>query len=386
MNYHHITISKSALQHNIKIFRKVSPQTLFLAVVKSNAYGHGMKEVVHAIADKVDYFGVNSLTEAFQLVEITKKTPILVMGLNGTELSDIQKKEINPDYLQRIQFVLSNLNIMKDFFYKKGLHFPFHIKIDTGLSRLGLSHKAMTSCLDFIKESHHLSCNGIMTHFANVEDVNDQSYANSQLLLFQNACEQMKIITNQKTILCHAAASAASLLLPQARMDMIRIGISLYGLWPSSQTRLSFLAQNSSIGKQLELRPVLSWYSRIVHINRVKHGSYIGYGCTYRAEQDINVGIISIGYYEGYDRDLSNRNTYVLLHGKRAMLLGRISMNMTCVDLSLIQEAKIGDEVTLIGKNGKEEISVDSLAGKTNSINYEIVTRLHPSIPRLLVK
>lgn len=381
-----ISISRSAFYQNLNFFRRIAPHSLFLAVVKSNAYGHGLEESVEILRGKVGWFGVNSLEEAFRVRQIDLKTPLLIMGCNGLELEELKKAE--PQFCGELHFVLSSRESLKLFRKCLGLRQKsrifFHLKIDTGLSRLGLHPTQLAAFLNDMEAEPKLldRWKGLMTHFANVEDVSDQEYAKKQMKAFQIVCQKAKAMY-PKPLLCHAAASAASMLLPESQLDMIRVGISLYGLWASSKTRLSFLSQRG--GQEADsLYPVLHWSSQIVHINEVKRASYIGYGCTYRAEKDMRIGVVPLGYYEGYGRELSNRS-YVLVRGQRARLLGRVSMNMICIDLSLIDGLKIGDEVTLLGKNGEEVISADDLAEMANTINYEIVTRINADLPRQVI-
>ena len=310
------------------------------------------------------------------------------MGLNALELETLKKNRLGAVEEGELHFVLSSRESLKLFYeylesYPKDKVF-FHLKLDTGLSRLGFSPEEFPRLLEDIQGEAILAkaWKGFMTHFANVEDVTEQEYARKQMGLFERLCTKAKEV-HSSPLLCHSAASAAAMLLPESRLDMIRVGISLYGLWASPKTRLSFLSQRE-FQKEPILQPVLHWESRIVHTNRVKKSSYIGYGCTYKAEQDMRVAVIPVGYYEGYERALSGR-AYVLVRGQRARLLGRVSMNMICVDISLIQEAKLGDRVTLLGKDGEEFLSADDLAEMTGTIHYEVVTRINATIPRQIV-
>ena len=386
-----IHISSSALLHNLNFFRRLAPHSLFLAVVKSNAYGHGLKEVLTILNGKVDYLGLNSLGEALSILSLDffdPKTPLLIMGLNALELRDLEKMPSPLPFSGELHFVISSEESLQLFYEYKGSHPKekvfFHLKVDTGLSRLGFEVEELRGVLEKIQKSPILleSWKGLMTHFANVEDVTKQEYARKQIHLFEKVMAEAKA-RHGGPLLCHAAASAAAMLLPGSHLDMIRIGISLYGLWASPKTRLSFLSQDRGKEHSL-LQPVLSWSSRIVHIHRVKSGSYIGYGCTYRAEQDMRLGVAPVGYYEGYERALSGR-AYVLLRGQRSRLLGRVSMNMICLDLSPIKEARLGDEVTLIGKNGEEYIGADDLSEMTGTINYEVLTRINAKLPRKII-
>ena len=183
-----------------------------------------------------------------------------------------------------------------------------------------------------------------------------------------------------KNLIRHTASSASTMLFEEARLDMVRVGISLYGLMPSLETRLSL----SLMGKDFQLQPVLTWKTKIVHIQSVPAGVSVGYGSTFKTIYPTRVAVLPVGYYEGYDRRLSNQG-YVLVHGERAPILGRVCMNMTMVNITHIQDAEIGSDVVLLGKSGNEEISADLLASLVGTINYDIVTRIQKDIPRVLV-
>lgn len=374
-----VRISKSALLHNIQVFRDLCPDSRFAAVVKSNAYGHDLKLCVHHLKNHVDGFAVNTIQELCEIRDHDQTSPVLVMGLNGMDFD-----ALNPQAKKSSDLVISSLSQLRLLLHDHPDQ-RFHLKIDTGLSRLGMNLKEFEECTGLLKTGGLQQWTGLMTHFANVEDVSDQSYAHLQLQIFLKAIGLAKKI--KPDLVCHTAASAAAMILPESRMDLIRIGISLYGLWPSSQTRLSLLSQCKILP---ELKPALSWQARIVHVHDVAAGASLGYGCTSRVEQSSRVAVVPIGYFEGYDRLLSNQ-AYVLIGGRRAPLLGRVSMNMIIVDITLIPDTKPGDTVLLLGEmihpeSGQvESITADQLAEWTGSINYEIVTRILPDIPRIMV-
>ena len=369
MTLHAIEISRSALLANVETFREVVPESRFMAVIKSNAYGHGMLEVAGLLAPHVDWFGVNTLAEARRIRAIVPEPPILVMGLNGWEDQPVP---------QGVTLVLASLQQIQAF-GTRGI--PFHIKIDTGLSRLGLRGSELDEALQYLAEHPQAPWTGVMTHFANVEDVTRQDYALEQIRRFQEAREQALAVAGSRSLLFHAAASAAALILPESRLDMIRVGISLYGLWPSNETRLSLLGRQ---GPLPILRAALSWRSQIVQIHSVPAGASVGYGCTARLERDSLLAVIPIGYFEGYDRLLSSR-AHVLVRGRRAPVIGRVSMNMISVDVTHIPDACAGDRATLIGRDGAEIVSAEDLAAWAGTINYEIVSRIIGDLPRTLV-
>ncbi len=389
MNPQRVEVSVAALRRNAGVFRGLAGGARLMGVVKSNAYGHGLELTVRALQGRVDWFGVNSIAEFAALRAIDARTPALVMGQNGLEIDEAEElRRRFPEAPPTL--VLSSLDCLERL-AGRAPELPFHVKVDTGLSRLGAAGKEWQACLAFLSERPALRWSGLMTHFANVEDVSDQSYALLQLQRFKEARTQAELHSRGRVLLHHAAASAAALILPESRLDMLRVGISLYGLWPSAQTRLSAHAlygaghTSGSAGLPPELRPALRWLTRIAHVHDVAAGAAVGYGCTERVERDTRVAVLPVGYYEGYDRGLSNRGAYVLIHDRRARVLGRVSMNMIIVDVSLIPDAAPGDEVVLIGRQGAEEASADFLAGLTGSINYEVVTRIHGLIPRVAV-
>ena len=407
---HRIEISRQALQSNVQLFRELAPDSLFMAVVKSNAYGHDLELVVEALSGRVDWFGVNSLHEVRRARRVDVSTPILVMGLDARELKAglalFQKGFDGADAsapsraesldLTGVTFVVSSLEMLR-FIHEQRPDVAFHLKVDTGLSRLGASGADLEECLEFLAAHPELAWTGLMTHFANVEDVTDQSYALEQLARFTAVRERAREAAGSRKLPAHAAASAPALILPESRLDLIRVGISLYGLWPSSQTRLSVLSQ---LGRLPELRPVLRWSTRIAHVHAVSAGTSVGYGCTYQVPADTSVATLPVGYYEGYERGLSNR-AHVLIRGRRARVLGRVSMNMIVVDVGHIPGVVAGEEAVLLGRGAlpeetpsqteskaprkTEEISADDLAELTGTINYEVVTRIHADLPRTLV-
>lgn len=396
---HKIEISRSALLNNVALFRRLAPDSQFMAVVKSNAYGHDLEQVVTALSGQVDWFGVNSQHEVERLRQIDRQTPVLVMGGDGRELAagagirekffDSQLGEAAP-----VAYVVSSLGTL-EWIAEHAPQTQFHLKVDTGLSRLGVHGAELAACFAFLRAHPELRWSGLMTHFANVEDVTDQDYALEQLRRFEAAIDEARSAAGDRRLIVHAAASAPALLLPGARLDLIRVGIALYGFWPSAETRLSVLSQQ---GEVPELRPVMRWLTTIAHVHDVPAGASVGYGCTYQATTDTRVATLPVGYYEGYERGLSNR-AHVLIAGRRAPLLGRVSMNMIVVDVGHIPEVRAGDEAVLLGRaepasssatdaapeSPAESISADDLAALTGTINYEVVTRIHTSLPRVLV-
>lgn len=369
-----VEISRKALLSNIQNFRKIlRPDTLFTAVIKSNAYGHGFLNIAGmALSGGADVLGVNSIHEAMILREHFPDAKILIMG--EIPAKSKYSRELSDSGLWVV------VSRTEDVAFLSGLN-PrpkIHIKVDTGMGRLGHSGEKMISILGELR-SRNLPLDGILTHFASTEDFTEHSYSMYQLENFKKVLGVAESL-GYKNLIRHTASSASSLLFPGARMDMVRVGISLYGLWPSLETRLSL----SLMGKDFSLEPVLTWKTVIVHTQELGAGVCIGYGSTYRTLIPTKVAVLPVGYHEGYDRRLSNQG-YVLIDGTRAPVLGRVCMNMTMVNITHIPTAGIGTDVVLIGKSGTDEITADLIAGTTGTINYQVVTGIMADIPRIIV-
>jgi alanine racemase len=373
-----IEINSSAFKHNLNQFRNLIGATKkLLIVVKANAYGHGIIEISRLAENcGVDWLGVNSLEEALIIKRNGISLPILILGYVGlVDLPEAVENEFrltvyNKETIEKLGEITSKI--------KKKAY--LHIKVETGTHRQGINKEELIPFIKFIKKYPYLSIEGLSTHFANIEDTTDHSYAQKQLNMFNFCIELLK----RKGIFIpvkHTACTAATILFPETYFDMVRVGIGIYGLWPSKETYLSCLLR----GRQpVSLKPILTWKTRIAQIKNVPEGSFIGYGCTYKTTRPTKLAVLPIGYYDGYDRKLSNFS-YVLIKGKRAPVRGRVAMNMITVDITDIPGVKLEDEVVLLGEQGNEIISAEYLASLCGTINYEIVTRINPLIPRIVI-
>ncbi len=370
-----VEISKNALLKNFRTFRKIVGGGIKIAaVVKANAYGHGLEEVSKIFDKEVDLFAVDSLTEALRLRSPGITKPILVLGYTK---EDALEMAIEND----ISFVIYDKNILSRIaslkYSKKA---KVHLKIETGLNRQGVKMLELPALLNIIKKNKmFILVEGVYTHFANVEDTIDPSFAHRQLSDFKRA---LKLISKSgiKPKYIHCAASAAALLYKDTHFNMTRIGISLYGLWPSKETQIV----TNLKGVNVALVPALSWKSIIAQVKKVEAGESVGYGRTWVAPKDTLVAVIPVGYSDGYDRGLSN-NSRVLINGQYAPLIGRVAMNMFMADVTEIPSAKKEDVVTLLGSERGKSITADELAERIGTINYEIISRINPLIPRLVV-
>lgn len=367
-----IELNASALRHNAATLRQVAPNAHFAPILKSNAYGHGLKEVFGLLRDiDLSWIGVAYLEEAELLRAEGYKGQIMMVA--PVEASEFPKA-VSLD----AEIFMTHDALLTDWLVAKQKP-KIHVKFDTGLTRQGFYVDEADNVAKRLKP-HAALVKAVCTHFANVEDVLEHEYADLQIKRFNTAREAFK----KHGIAClgHAASSAATLILPESRFDICRVGISLYGLWPSQSTRLSYLQLNAKV---LDLRPVLSWKTKIYLTKDVTAGTYIGYGCTFRANRSMRVAILPLGYNEGYPRLAGNNKSHVLIAGQRCPVIGRISMNLMVVDVSHLPNAKADDDVVLIGKQGDETISAEAIAGWAETIHYEFVTRIHPLIPRKIV-
>ncbi len=373
-NLTRVEISKSAVLENIENFRKVlNKKTLFSAIIKSNAYGHGLLEMAElSLRAGADLLGVNSLDEALLLREKYPSVRILIMG--ETPFKEYRKKEISDNNFWIVVSRLEDIEFLSNLYPRPQIH----LKVDTGMSRLGFSGKTLEDLISEIA-TKKLPLDGVLTHFASTEDFTEHSYSFQQLSLFTKAVDLLASL-GYKDLIRHTASSASTMLFEEARLDMVRVGISLYGLWPSMETRLSL----SFMGKDFQLKPVLSWKTKIVHIQSVPEGRSVGYGSTYKTIYPTKIAVIPVGYFEGYDRRLSNQG-YALIDGERAPILGRVCMNMTMLNVTHIPSAVVGKDVTLLGKSGSEEITADWMGNLIGTINYDVVTRIQKDIPRVIV-
>lgn len=368
-----VEISKEALNHNIQQFRRIVGENVLLCpCVKANAYGHGLKECgVIFLEAGADWLSVNSLYEARALRSAGVKAPIYILGYVPFDLLkeacslDCRLVVYDKETIEKLGAIDGKVRV--------------HLKIETGNNRQGVLLKDLVDFSEYIKSFENIELEGLATHFANIEDTTDHSYAEKQLARFNDAIKMLGQADINVPIK-HCANSAATILFPETHFQMVRPGIATYGLWPSNETHVAY---QKEVGDLFSLKPALSWKAKIAQIKEVPSGEYIGYGCTYRTTRESKIAIVPIGYYDGYDRGI--HGAHVLLHGKRAPVRGRVCMNIIMVDVSDIPQAGLEDTVVLIGRDGQEEISAEMFASWIGTINYEVTTRINERIPRLIV-
>ncbi|MDD4995485.1 MAG: alanine racemase [Patescibacteria group bacterium] len=371
-----VEIIKNNLIYNLQTFRSIiGPKVALMSVVKSNAYGHGMIEVAKIAEPHADWFGVDSIDEALALKAAGIAKPILILGytMNG-RLTDVVENGFAQTVYNRD--TIKNLGELSKKINKK---VNLHFKIETGTSRQGIGETDLMDRIAIVKQYSNLVIQGLSTHYANIEDTTDHSFAKSQLEKFNDA---IKKLSEQgiEVPMKHTACSAATILFPETHFDLVRVGISQYGLWSSKET---FVSANGE-ARKIDLKPVLTWKTVVSQVKSVPVSTPVGYGLTEKVSRDSRLAVLPIGYWDGFDRRLSSVGN-VLIRGKRCKVLGRVCMNMIIVDATDLPEIKAEDEVVLIGRQGSEEITADEMAQKISSINYEVVTRINPLIKRKIV-
>lgn len=367
-----VEIDTSALRHNISQFQNLlQGKTKLMCVVKANAYGHGLLETAK-IAEKngVSWLAVVNLEEALELRREGIGCNILVIGYTPFE-------RLLEASQQNISVAIYNFDELLRY---SGKRLRVHFKVDTGLARMGEWDHDVIASIEKLETNKDVVLEGVWSHFADAE--NPASYhTNTQIerfLKLKEVCESH--LTN--TPFFHLGASAASLLFADSRLDMVRVGISTYGFWASEETYES--AEELGITRQISLKPVLSYKTQLVQIKNLPPGTLVGYGCTFRVRKASKLGVIPVGYAEGLPRLLSN-NGYMLVHGKKCPIIGNVCMNMIMLDITALENPAIGDEVVIIGTQGEVVITANDHAKWTNTINYEVTTRIPPRVKRVYV-
>jgi len=373
-----IEVSRNALTHNLAEFRRrVGRDRRLLAVVKANAYGHGILDVSRiALEAGADWLGVNALEEGIGLRRAGVRAPILVLGyvpLGRLEDAVARGLRLTVYNKASVDGLVAACRRLK----KKA---RVHVKVETGTNRQGVLEGDLIAFARSIQRRPGLVLEGLSSHFANIEDTTDHSFPQRQLAAFEKSVRGLEKAGIDVPVK-HMSCTAATILFPETYFDMVRVGIGLYGLWPSKETYLSCVLDKR---EPLTLEPVLSWKARIAQVKRIVKGGAVGYGCTFRATRRTTLAVIPVGYYDGYDRGLSNA-AYVLVRGQRAPLRGRVAMDFITADVTDIPGVGIEDEVVLLGAGGRERITAEQLAALAGTISYEIVARINPLVPRIVV-
>jgi alanine racemase len=368
-----LRISTEALRENARLLRELvgAPHAAF--VVKGNAYGHGMVETALAIEGLAAKLCVYAIDEALELRDGGITAPILILGPVPPDRLDEAMTSDAEIALWDTKSFVRDLSAAALRAQKRA---RVHVKINTGLNRLGLQPGDLPDAVESYGRVNAIEIAGVFSHLAAAEEL-DSPFTMLQLERFNEAYNHAEPLFAARGFrpVRHIAASAAAMLWPQTRLDLSRFGIALYGLWPSAATR------EAMNGGKLPLQPALSYMTELVVVRTIEAGEPVGYGTTFHAPHQMQIGVVPLGYADGIPRALSNKGS-VLIDGERASIIGRVAMNMFFVDLTHAPGAHVSSTVTLIGRDGDQELSVDDWAIWADSINYEIVTRLPVTLPR----
>jgi alanine racemase len=369
-----VEVDTDALASNLTALGQRLPSGAILApAVKGNAYGHGLILAAKAFAGTgAQMLCVNAVYEARTLRAAGIDIPLYVVGY-------VEVSHLGEALQLGCELVVYNTETV-DAIEALAPDRParLHVKLETGNNRQGLSPDLAFALAKRIAGSPSAHLAGIASHYANVEDTTDHTYARAQLQRFHAFARRLREAGFAPGSL-HMSNSAAAIIWPEECLDIVRVGISAYGMWPSKETLVAALMSGR---KDLNLRPALTWKCRIAQIKEVPAGAFIGYGCSHRTTHPTRIAVLPIGYYDGYDRGLSN-TAHVLISGHRAPVLGRVCMNVVMVDVTNVPNIKIESEVVLLGASGAEEITAEQMADWAGTINYEITTRINDRIPRI---
>ena len=379
-----IEIDYCALKKNIRYLRKrLGNDVRFASVIKGNAYGHGI-EVYLPIAEEcgIDYFAVFDAYEA-ELAYKSKKesTELMIIGM-------IQNDEIGWAIENDIAFYVFEMDRLKaaiNIARKMNKKARIHIEMETGMNRTGFEDSDLIILVALLHDNmDYLELEGLCTHLAGAESIANYLRIQKQLENFERLVKSFTE-RNLKFKYQHIASSAAALIYPESIKNLARIGIAQYGYWPSMETKMNNLLSDTNRFTRDPLHRILSWKTRIMSTKIVAPGKFVSYGNAYLTTKTRKIATVPIGYFHGYRRSLSNTG-YVLVRGSKANVIGMVNMNIFQIDVSHINGVQKGDEVVIIGSQGKNRISVASFAELSNQINYEFLTRLPASIPRIVNK
>lgn len=367
-----VEIDLAALAHNVQQLKSLlSLQTQLLAVVKADAYGHGVVTVATTVLQSgASWLGVATVPEGIELREAGINAPILILGATHIpeQIQAIAHWQLQPTLCNIKQAVVFSETLRTTTF---GASIPVHIKIDTGMSRLGPPWQEAVEFVQMVQQLPNLRIASIYSHLATAESL-DQTVMRQQQARFEQAIAQIKT-TGMPLPLLHLANSAATLTNKALHYDMVRVGLAIYGLYPSAHLQ-----------SVINLKPALQVKARVTQVKTIQPQTGVGYGHQFIAERELRLAVVGIGYADGVPRNLSNKIT-VLIRGKRVPQIGAISMDQLMLDVSAIPDLQEGEVVTLLGQEGKEQISADDWAAELNTISWEILCGFKHRLPRVAV-
>ncbi|NOX63156.1 MAG: alanine racemase [Chloroflexi bacterium] len=365
----YVRIDLNAIGQNVQALKRcVGPRVVLMAVVKANAYGHGIVETARAaLANGAERLAVARVSEGVQLRRAGVRAPILVLGYHTSAEAEAV---VQYDLIATVNS-LEMAHSLAEQARRRDKRVMVHIKVDTGMGRFGLLPREALPFWRAMAAMPRFDVEGLWTHFATADE-RDKGYARRQLRIFLDVARAIEQ-AGFTIAIRHAANSAALLDLPESHLDMVRPGIAIYGLRPSNEVEPS-----------VPLRPALSLISHVGRVRMLPAGSSVSYGRTFITERAMRVALVPVGYGDGYPRILSNRGE-ALVRGRRARILGRVCMDNLVLDVDHIPDVREGDEVVLIGRQGGAKITAEEVAGWAETINYEVTTALLPRSPRIYV-
>jgi len=384
-----ITLSKSAVRQNVRfVKKKLGDNVLLSAVLKGNAYGHGIKEMVPLFESaKVKHLSVFSTHEAAQVCEVKKKsTDIMIMGW----MEDEETEWAIENEVEFYVFEIGRLKAAIHFAKKTGKKAKLHVEVETGMNRTGFQEEHLEEVIGMMKSNQeHIVFEGLCTHYAGAESITNYLRVIDQIKRYEKiygVFEESSLVPKRR----HTACSAAAMSYPETQMDMVRIGILLYGFWPSQETFIAYQRSNGygqeGVSRKVKhpLKRVISWRSKIMSVKEVPVGEFVGYGTSYQAAKKMKIATVPVGYAYGFARSLSNQGR-VIVNGKRVAVISTVNMNLMIINVTECKDVGKGDEVIIIGTNGKVNVTVASFGELSNQLNYELLSRLPMDIPRRVV-
>lgn len=364
-----VEINLDAIKHNINEFKKCmnDENIAMMAAVKANGYGHGAVQVAKAaIAAGVSQLAVAFVDEGIELREAGITVPILILGYTPKEAA---VDAIEYDIMMTV-YRIEDVRHMNEVAERMGKKARIQIKIDTGMSRIGLQEEEVKPFLEEVKHMQHVKVEGIFTHYSTADEI-DKTYTMMQTKLFEEAVNIAEEVGLHIPFI-HSSNSAGTMELDHTFQNMVRIGIGVYGMYPSKEVNTEVVS----------LQPALKLKSKVAHVKRAKENRGVSYGNTYVTTGEEWIATVPIGYADGFSRQLSSKG-YALINGVRVPIIGRVCMDQLMLDVTKVMPVKVGDEVVFYGKQGKEEISVEEVADMLGTINYEVTCMLDRRIPRV---
>jgi len=378
-----IELSQSALKKNINFIRKkLEKGTRLSCVVKANAYGHGIPQIVTMLGKiGLDHISVASAYEAEEVLNYRQDNmDVMIMGI-------LYDQDIEWAIAHHIEFYVFNydrLQLVLEKAKKLQRKAKVHIEVETGTNRTGMTEPYFKKALTFLKRNQeYIDFQGLCTHLGGAESLSNTFRTEQQKERYKGYLAECKKKRYLPAIR-HIACSASALVMPETHYDMVRVGVATYGFWPSPDVYYQHLQQVGKM-KDAPMSRIISWKTDVMDVKHVPKGDFIGYGTAYQATRDMSVAVIPVGYCNGYPRGQSNRG-YVLINGRKARITGLINMNLFMVDISDIPNVNVGDEVTLLGKQKNNTIKVSSFTNYTQLLNNEMLSRLPTAIPRKIVR